>query len=137
MQVRYNPFAEWVLIYYDPAMISEQKLLDLTKKEGCQNAEIIRDRAAQSGNSKLTLLNPVISPGDRLILKIESDGNDSLSITVPRGMKGPDKLPEKVKGVKMIHLQSSVDIGTGAKELSVSAGSETVKLKYHIVNEVR
>jgi len=80
MLVRRSPFAEWVVIYFDPAQTNEQKILKLIRSQGCPNAGLIRS------NKLNATMNPYIASGDTVQLRIELKEKQLLSIkNLPKG----------------------------------------------------
>ena len=137
MQVRHSPFAEWVLIYYDPEKISEKTLLTLARTKGCKNAQIDRPKEITAGKTKIQVLNPVLTPGDSLIISIDSSEKVTPEFTLPKGMTLKKGQPTSIEGKTLIYLDTADSIGSGEKKMSVKLNGETVNLKYDVVKEVR
>lgn len=133
--MRSRPFGEWVLIYFDKSKITEIKLLDLCKKKGCKRAAVIAGKTAKSGNTSAKVVNPYICAGDTLVLEIESDGKDKLSVDLPDGWKAD--ISTKIAGKKTVFVQTSAKTAQGAKVLKLKVGEATVELKCDVVRKIR
>jgi hypothetical protein len=83
MLVRGNPFREWIAVYYDPARITEEKLVELLRKRRCPSARL--DRA---GEGPLTVMNPSVGPGDVVQMCLAAEKNPGIDkVTFPDDWK--------------------------------------------------
>ena len=137
MQLRNSPFGEWVLVYYDNKKISEGEIFRMIKSRGCSRAAIMRNQTQKAGQSKFTVLNPYICPGDVLSIQIESDGSEKVSIELPAGWKSIGEVPKSVKGKKVIHLQSSAKTAQGKQIVKFSSGADKGSVNFDVVRIVR
>ena len=129
-----KPFSEWVMVYFDNTIISETKILDLVKKR-CPSAFIARDKEVKIGKTSITTMNPYLSAGDTLALKITSDGSEKLVLDLPDGWSC--ELPEKVNGTITVFALSSSEGSLGEYKLKFTSGTETADIVYHFVKRAK
>ncbi|MFK7852146.1 MAG: hypothetical protein AB8D78_14310 [Akkermansiaceae bacterium] len=83
MLVRYKPFREWIAVYYDPKLITEEKLGDYLRERRCGSAKLEREES-----SPLTVMNRIVGIGDLVQLRISAGGTSSIKkVALPEGWK--------------------------------------------------
>ena len=134
MQLRGRPFGEWILVYYDKSKITEEKLLNLTKNNGCKRAAVIRDQVVKSGKSSALIINPYICPGDTVVLKINSDGSEKIQLELPKGWTC--KMPDKISGDLKVYIITTDKKDYGKKSIKFTSGSSVTTLTCHKVKKI-
>ena len=134
MQLRNRPFGEWILVYYDKSLITEQKLLELAKARGCKRAAIIRENEMVADKTKATIVNPYICAGDVIAVQISSNGKEKISLDLPQGWKAD--IPQFVSGTQTFFIQTTRDIPVGKKVFTLKSGNKTVGLVCHTVHKI-
>jgi len=133
MSVRYNPFGEWVIVYFDPTKTSEATLLKLIRAKGCPNAGLIRSKGQSIA------LTPIITPGDTALIQIQLAEESTLSASqLPKGWVISSGLANLKAGTH--HLSIRTPSGTAKKKQNVtlkdSEGS-TYNFPIELVSRVR
>lgn len=81
MLVRPGTFHEWIAVYYDPKLITEEKLGQLLRERRCPTAKLDRDET-----SPLTVMNRAVGPGDLAQLRIDAGKNPGITkVELPVG----------------------------------------------------
>lgn len=63
MAVRSKPFAEWNVVYYDPAKTTPKKILDRLRAKGCPRAQAVPSASERIGEKiSAVVSNPVAVP---------------------------------------------------------------------------
>lgn len=128
--LRISPFAEWVTIYYNPKLISPEKILTLIKSNRCPNAKFVIKK-----QNRYALPAPYVAPGDIVQIEIKTASKDQIdSIELPKGWKLLSS-KELIKGNNIINIQTptsttqkrtKINIKT-EKGITIHAGIEVVQ----------
>ena len=129
---KFKPFSEWVLVYFDKSIISEEKILGIIKKR-CSGAKIARDKEVKIGSSSVTVLNPYLGPGDSIAVKVTSDGSEKIELKLTEGWT--HKMPEKITGTMTIFVRSDSKASQGKYKIKFKSGSEVKELDCSIVKK--
>ena len=129
-----KPFSEWVLVYFDKTKNSETNILKFVQKR-CPSAFIARDKELKVGKTSITAMNPYLSTGDTMALKITSDGSEKLSLNLPEGWTC--KMPETVKGTQTVYAVSGKKGTLGKHKFQFTSGSKSAEVIYHFVKRAK
>ena len=83
MLVRYEPFREWIAVYYDPKLTSEEKIAGFLRERRCPSAKLDRKEA-----TPLTVMNRIVGGGDAVQIRIAAGENPGITkVDLPPGWK--------------------------------------------------
>jgi hypothetical protein len=135
--VRSRPFAEWNVVYYDPAKTTPSKILDRLHAKGCPRAAAVAAEEARIGEKiSARILNPVAVPGDCFHVVLELPEGIEHQLGLPEGWReigGPSK-----KGSRQLYIQTpakaaqktypvSVDLNQDGRRRRLSLSVELVR----------
>lgn len=101
MSVRYNPFGEWVITYFDPTKTNEAALLKQIRENGCPRAALIR------GKGQTIALTPIITPGDTILLQLNLKQDSTLTANnLPKGWLISTKLTDLKAGIHHLSIRT-------------------------------
>lgn len=101
MSVRYHPFGEWVIVYFDPEKTSEDALLKKIRNNGCPKAALVR------GKKESIALTPIITPGDTALIQIQLEQDTSLTaIDLPEGWLISSELNNLEEGTHLLSIRT-------------------------------
>lgn len=133
MLLRRIPFAEWVVVYYDPEKTSVDKLLTNIRSDGCPRAKHVE----QAG--QMRVMNPYLSPGDTVQIRIDVTEKSSWQISgLPKGWAMTDALADLDVGEHFISLRTSPSARRKSYELDLQkVGGQSFPVKFELVSAVR
>jgi len=135
MLVRSKPFREWVTVYFDPAKVSEEKLLRLLRERRCPRASLDRKT-----DDKLTAMNPFVGPGGVVQLQVPQlpDGH-APGVDLPADWKlvGPETGVAGKDGKLYLSVQVPAKVEAKKYTLGVSVPKHrTVQTEVEVVRRV-
>ena len=132
MQLRRKPFAEWVLIYYDPLKTSAAKLLKVTRARGCPNAKIVSLEMKSLGSVKARILNPYICAGDTLYIELDSVEGVELELPKNWHLKKTVFLGKRV----LKQIETTKWVKQGPAQVILKQGQKSLALKCEVVSHI-
>lgn len=134
MLVRRSPFAEWVVVYFDPAKIDESKLLRLIRNGGCRNANLVRSK----GNN--LAMNSYIAGGDMIQLQIHLEKPQKISIPkLPKAWVISQDLTQPLpEGPHFLNIRVPKSTSKGVYKYQVLAEKQKIlDVESHVVSLIQ
>ena len=132
--VRRSPFGEWVNVYFDPAKVTEAKLLKAITANRCPRAELVQPPKRNA------LLNEFAAPGDVVQFRYDAPSATTLTAAVlPEGWQLLDAELESAikKGTNHLSVRVPDDAKQGTLALSLTfADCTTIKGRVAVVQQV-
>lgn len=132
MLLRRVPFAEWVVVYYDPRKTTAPALQKLMRDAGCPRATQVQ----QAGKS--IVMNPYAAPGDTLQLRvIATAAGESSFAQLPEGWVVEASDLQLEKGENFISVRTTPGARKKKYKLTLRAkGGESHTLHAELVGRV-
>lgn len=136
MLVRGTTFREWINVYYDPEIISEDRIQQLLRERKCPSATLDR-----SEGKPLTAMNSRVGPGDVVQLRlVEAERAPIGKVELPKGwvLVGPTEGFTNASNETFftVRVPANAEAGDKALKLIRNDGGEILETSVEVVRKI-